>query len=801
MTILFFVLGILDLSAQDSIKSIQAVRVNNPPKINGILDDEVWKNAPVARGFVQFRPDNGAPAWQESEVRFLYDNTAFYIGAMLYDTSPDSILTGLSERDNINNADYVGIYLDPQGNGTNGYGFFVTSSGIQVDMKVDQYNEDGSWDAVWVSETSITDSGWVAEIKIPYTAIRFPNSNEQNWKINVWRNIMRHRQNTNWNFIDIEKDGLLPQSGKLLGIEGIKPPLRLSLSPYVSAYFEKNPKNEKIGTFFNGGMDIKYGLNESFTLDMTLIPDFSQVQSDDKVMNLTPYETYYSEKRPFFNEGTELFNKLDLLHSRRIGGKPVRHDDVKDNLNDKDSILFNPVETRMINATKISGRTKGGLGIGLFNAMTNESRAIVADSSGVERHIVTQPFTNYNMIVFDQDLKNNSHINFSNSNLYRPNDNYSSNVTGSELVLKDETKKYRLQTRGIISQKYNDTVESEFGHSYFLKAGKISGKFQGYISYLALSDKYDINEMGYMERNNFAEATILLQYEKNNPFWRLNSLHTQLYVYRTSLYKPSDYTSLKIEYILSVTTKKFYTAELKTSYFPDGYKDYDEPRVRGHFVNAFKKQYSVGWWVETDSRKKITLFYISGVRWWNDNGQYKHWQGASVNYRISNKLSCYYEFALEEVFKQMGWVETNEDDNNIIYFGYRNIKTITNIISTKYIFNKSSYISLYARHYNQNVKYDEQFYELETNGDLRNSIYTGNHNKSYNIFNIDMQYVWRFAPGSELSVVWKNVIERDKDIIIPKYFDNLDETINYQQTNSLSIKIIYYLDYLYFVKK
>lgn len=793
-------LGSIPVSAQDSVKSIHAVRIDNPPKMDGVLDDEVWKNVPIAKDFVQFRPNNGAPACQRSEVKFLYDNTAFYIGAMLYDTSPDSILTGLSQRDNINNADYMGIYLDPQGNGMNGYGFFVTTSGIQVDMKVDQYNEDSSWDAVWISKTSITDSGWIAEIKIPYTAIRFPNTDIQNWKINVWRNIMRHRQNTNWNFINREKDGLLPQSGKLLGIKGIKPPPRLSLSPYASSYFEKNPENKNIASKLNGGIDIKYGLNESFTLDMTLIPDFSQVQSDDKILNLTPYETYYSEKRPFFNEGTELFNKLGLFHSRRIGGNPVRHDAVNDILNDKDSIISNPSETRMINASKISGRTKNGLGIGAFNAMTREAHAIMVDSAGRERSIITQPFTNYNMLVFDQDLKNNSYFNISNTNLYRPKDKYSANVTGSELALKNKSKKFMLQTRGIVSQKYQDTCKSEFGHSYYLKAAKIYGKFQGNISYLLLSDKYDINEMGFMDRNNFKETNIFLQYEKNRPFWIINSLHTHFDIYSWSLYKPSVFTTSYGYYNITVTFKNLYTAAINASFFPAGYKDYDEPRVYGRYVNKFNKQYHIGVWVNTDSRKKLSVFYNPGIRWWNDPGHYEYWQNASINYRVSNKLSCYYELGFSEVFNEIGWVKTNDNDNNIIYFGRRHVRTVSNAISTNFIFNKSSYISLHIRHYNQNVKYNNQFYELLLNGDLASSSYSNNHNQCYNIFNIDMQYTWRFAPGSEMSVVWKNVIERDNDVLLSTYFENLDKTINYLQTNSISFKVIYYLDYLYLRK-
>ncbi len=451
--LILLMMNSMSLVAQDSTKTIKVVRTDNPPIIDGKLNDEAWKNVPVAKDFVQFSPNNGAPAWQKSEIKFLYDNTALYIGAMLYDSAPDSILTELSERDNIYNADYMGIYFDPSGTGMNGFGFFVTASGVQYDVKVDHYNEDASWDAVWQSCVSITDSGWIAEIKIPFTALRFPRTDVQNWKINIWRNIMRHRQNTNWVFVDRQKDGILNQSGKMMGVENIKPPLRLSLMPYISEYVEKNPDYKKWGSTFNGGLDLKYGINESFTLDMTMIPDFGQVQSDDRILNLSPYETYYGEKRPFFTEGTELFNKLGLFYSRRIGGTPYRHDSVVNYLKNGDTIISNPLTTRIINATKISGRTNTGLGIGFFNAITGSTYATIADSNGVERKFETQPFTNYNLIVLDQELKNNSYINLTNTTPGWKRTVIWQMLQEANWLLKNKTKTYGIQTRGVYKSK------------------------------------------------------------------------------------------------------------------------------------------------------------------------------------------------------------------------------------------------------------------------------------------------------------------------------------------------------------
>ncbi len=228
---------------------------------------------------------------------------------------------------------FIGIIIDPYQEGLNGLEFFVTASGVQGEAKSYPQgggsSEDFAWDAVWVSEVTITENGWVAELKIPYSAIRFPNEKEQTWGINFVREVKRNRDKSAWNPIDPEIQGFINQSGILKGINDIEAPLRLSVSPYVSAYYDVYSDFENDitshSTSFNGGADLKVGLNDAFTLDMTLIPDFGQVQSDNQILNLTPFETYFVEQRQFFTEGTELFNKGDLFYSRRVGSTPYNY--------------------------------------------------------------------------------------------------------------------------------------------------------------------------------------------------------------------------------------------------------------------------------------------------------------------------------------------------------------------------------------------------------------------------------------------------------------------------------------------
>jgi hypothetical protein len=264
----------------------------------------------------------------------------------------------------------------------------------------------------------------------------------QDWGFNITRRRQKTSQQVAWNPIDQNINGFLTQEGAWTGLENIKPPLRLQFSPYLSYYVNHYPLNqpgEKNWTSsLNGGMDLKYGINQAITLDMTLVPDFGQVQSDNRVLNLSPFEVRYNENRPFFTEGTELFNKGNFFYSRRIGGTPLHYGEVYNQLATGEQVIKNPSETKLINATKISGRLKNGLGIGFFNAVANSQYAVIADSKGNERKVETNPLTNYNIIVLDQSLKHNSSISFINTSVTRSGDDYDAYVTSALFDLYDK---------------------------------------------------------------------------------------------------------------------------------------------------------------------------------------------------------------------------------------------------------------------------------------------------------------------------------------------------------------------------
>jgi len=303
-----FNIDIINAQVTNDNKSLEAIRTSEPPVIDGFIDEPVWDASNIAGDFIQYSPYGGQPSKLRTEVRLLFDDEAVYIAAALYDNSPDSIYRHLGQRDNDHdlNADFFYVDISTFNDGLNGETFKVSASGVQSDMKARSSEAGGrewgrgdkSWDAVWYSSVRITDSGWVAEIKIPCSALRFPSDQVQTWGVNFWREIRRYREVSSWNYVDREAGSTFNHLGEVTNLSDIVPPIRLSFTPYVSGYIEKFD-GDKPDYTASGGVDIKYGINESFTLDATLIPDFGQVQSDDMVLNLTPYEVKYNEKRLF----------------------------------------------------------------------------------------------------------------------------------------------------------------------------------------------------------------------------------------------------------------------------------------------------------------------------------------------------------------------------------------------------------------------------------------------------------------------------------------------------------------------
>ncbi len=786
-----------------SIKSIQAIRITTPPKIDAVMNEPLWQNVPVAGNFVEYTPRNGSRPPFATEIRFAYDDVALYIFATMYDPYPDSICREMGRRDQIEElyTDYISFDILPYNDGLNMYEFKVSPAGLQNDCKYSAVGQDVTWDAVWESAASVNSDSWTTELKIPWSALRFAKTDKQVWGINMWRNLKRTQEWSTWSYVDNKTKDIFKYYGTLTGIENVNPPLRLSFSPYVTGYTEKNPVSNKWQYSLRGGMDLRYGINEAYTLDMMLIPDFGQVQSDDIILNLTPFEVRYNEKRQFFTEATELFEKCEIFYSRRVGGFPRNYYAAYDSVTDREKVISNPDQSDIINATKISGRNAKGLGVGFFNAMTSNTYAVLQNEENHStRNILTQPFTNYNVSVIDQNLKNNSYITLINTNYWQPSTNYAANVSGVESKLQNNKSTFSFLGRFNVSQKYYSGDSSGFGHQYLASISKSTGKFQYQLLRQETGATYDPNEMGFLLRNNEAINKLSLTHKIFDPVWKIRNSQTRFLAEYSTLVKPYRYTDLEFNLSNSTAFQNYWNNHIELTLRPLGTHDHYESRTWGmDYKRPFN--YEVIWDVVSDSRKKFRYENTIGFVNSPENNNFIYFIEATPRMRFTDRFMISFSLHYDKNLSDYGWVETEYDQQGDMttWFGKRDITTVSNILNVRFIFNTKMSLTFRTRHYWSKADYFE-YYTLQNEGSLSPAEYEKNPDINFNALTADLNFGWYFAPGSELNMMWKNSIYSVNDELVKNYFPDLGNTISSPQTNGFSIRFLYYIDYLY-VKK
>jgi hypothetical protein len=803
--LLFFCLSFIFSSAQNPDKKAMAMRISTSLKIDGLLNDSVWKQAQPIADFRQYIPAWGAAVTQKTEVRILYDDNAIYVGAVMYDSSPDSILKQLGSRDEVNlNTDLFAIAFDTYNDQRDAYIFQVSASGVQSDSRV----SDPTYNAVWQSAVKIIDNGWSAEFKIPYSALRFPNKDSQVWEMEILRYIRRNRETDYWALPKKGSSNPLVYFGSLNGITNIKVPMRLSFTPYLSIYAEHYPYNVKgLNNFsesFNGGMDLKYGINESFTLDMTLLPDFSQVPSDNKVKNLTAFETVYDEQRPFFNEAVDLFQLGGLFYSRRIGHTSLKHDSIENDMAANGTIIKNPDQAKLINATKVSGRNKNGLAIGFLNAVTDNTYAELEDSLGKKRKVITDPLTNYNIVVFDQSLKNGSSIYLINTNVIRDKRYDDANVTGSGLNLCDKSNTWKLSASGAVSQIYqkNDSIAGLFtntlGYQYTTGFYKTNGNFQFGLTRDGMDNRFNANDLGVTLFNNYITDNVYVDYNIYEPFWNLLNMYNNLTYYHSVNFLTGKLSQDEIKYNHNGTFKNYFTYWFGIYGALADINDYYEPRTAGrYFIQPPYTGGEIG--CSSDYRKAFAFDFESYII--NVKGFANIEYGINIRpiLRVSDKFNFNHRVEIYLQNNSVGYAALDSSGN--IIFGNRDLFNVINTFTGEYMFKNDLSLSLHLRHYWSKGKYDKYF-ALSNDGHLLGDpSYITNNNFNYNAFNIDLDFNWQFAPGSSISIVYKNAILKQEKEILYNYFYDVKNTLESPQTNSISLKILYYIDYLNLRKK
>jgi hypothetical protein len=795
--LLFIVILFFSVVGHSQKKSLQTKFTSENIVIDGRFDERIWQSCPIATNFVMYRPDNGKAISENkrTEVKIAFDNDAIYVAALLYDDEPSKILKEITKRDVFGTSDLFGVFINGNNDGQQNFQFIVSAADGQADyVTTDASGDDYSWDAIWKSKAIITAFGWAVEMRIPYAALRFSDENKQTWGLNFWREIQRDRQQYSWNFIDSTIGTFTQQNGTLEGIENIKPPTRLFLLPYSSFYTNASKGQKTYGTL-KGGLDLKYGINDAFTLDMILIPDFGQTKYDNQILNLGPFEQQFNENRAFFTEGTDLFSKGNLVYSRRIGGNPSRTPKVSTN----EQVIDNPSSVNLINAFKVSGRTKGGLGIGILNAVTERTYAIIQNAESKEiRREELEPLSNYSVMVLDQRFRKNSSISFVNTNVTR-NGNFRDGIV-SALVWDLNTLKNTYNLSGNIKYSFINELQDKKGTATSLSFGETSGKYRFNLGAEMVSKDFDNNDLGINFETNYYTLSGSASYRILNPTKYFNTFRTNINVYTQFQKETGKIQANNINLDISSNNKQNHYFGLQINASPLESFDYYEPRTENRFL-IFPNKYGGSFYFSSNYNNKFAVDIRPSVTILSEAGRNSFGFYLSPRYRFNDKFSLLYNFDFSRRNNNKGYIISIDDDLNsatpaTILFANRNVITYSNSLSGKYSINSRMTFNLAVRHYWSYAE-NKNFLSLEQNGRLADyTNYNTNKNSSFNSWNADLSYSWWFAPGSEISILYRNNAANFQREINKDFGEKVTSLLtNDQLKHVFSISIRYFIDY------
>ncbi|WP_299367168.1 DUF5916 domain-containing protein [Winogradskyella sp.] len=808
LTFLSFCYVLIFSAQNDSIpipdkKILNIERTNQKPKIDGILDEDIWQNADIATDFIQFRPEigNTLPEEKRTEVKMTYDDKAIYVAAYLYD-DPELIMKQLVNRDNFGQTDFFAVVINPNNDAQNDTQFFVFSSGQQADAIANpSIGEDFSWNAVWQSAVTIHNDGWSLEIEIPYRTLRFAEEENPIWGLQFHRQFRRDRAQYTWNPIDPTKGNIGLYHGELHGLNGLKPPTRLIFYPFTTGILDSFDGETE--TTLRLGMDVKYGITDNFTLDATLIPDFSQAGFDNLVLNLGPFEQTFAEQRQFFTEGVDLFSKGGLFFSRRVGSAPTGELDLAD---DEEAEV--PDEVKVLNAVKVSGRTKDGWGLGLFNAITEKTFATITDTiTGQSRQEVVEPFANYNILVVDKQFGGNSAISLINTNVMREGEFRDGNATALVANLVNKKNTYRLDTELRMSNVNYQNEPSETGFSSFLFVGKVAGNFRYSFDHRFADTKYEINDLGLNFRNNRNDFGIDFSYQTFEPSGKLNSYRFNFFSNYRRLVDPNTFSNFNFGGGYRAFTRKLDAYGFRLFIEPGKQYDFFESRDGRPFI--FENFVSTGGWVSSNYNRVFAIDARANIGTLFEDGRdfFTYDFNIEPRVRVSDKLLLIYGFSFDYTNGDRGYATSEEiqlfggETEEIPILGERNRQIVTNTLSGNYTFNPFHTLGLTFRHYWDTVNYDNELFTLLDNGRLTTADgYTidtveDNPNINFSTWNIDLSYSWQFAPGSFLTALYRNQIFSNDENSEDGFTESLDLLFQQPMQNIFSLRLQFFIDY------
>lgn len=828
-------------------KIYYATRTELKPRIDGELDDLCWEEIGTWQGdFIQQQPNQAKEPSQQTKLKILYDDTYLYMGIICYDDEPEKIRSILGRRDE-NMGDMAGIALDSYFDKQSAFEFNVTAAGQKVDlMHLGEYGWDFNWDAVWDGKASVGDSAWYVEMRVPFSQLRYANKEEHIWGMHVWRWIDRLKEEDQWKLIPVDAPAMVYIFGELHGIKDIPYKRNFELLPYAkSKYVSGAEKNPTAGF----GLDGKIGVTSDFTLDYTINPDFGQVEADPSVLNLTSYEVFYDEKRPFFLEGNSILEYeagSDLLfYSRRIGAAPGYYPDYG-----MDETLTMPDQTSILNALKLTGKNRSGLSLGVINSMTARENAIIT-SDNQERKEAVEPFTNFFIGRVKQDFNNGSTVlggmvtstirNIKDAHLeYLPESSlvsgldfqhnwlnrkyfvdfkgFYSKVSGSEeaisLLQLDSRHYFQRSDAGHLS--FNENLTSMQGWGGELKGGKRSGKFRLVGSLDWRSPGVELNDVGYLRQADYVTQKLSSVYWVSKPKGILNSYYFELDQRQNWSYGGENLGGDLMGHV-RLQFKNLWKLDLvadRSFYEVDTRKLWGGPSLR------IDGEISGEVFLQTNSSKD--LFFAGGVELMKNDDKvssgnyytfYVQWQiGSRFTLSSMNKLNV-----VTDNNQYVTRTILNDATNYIV--GKIDRKTISSTLRAEFFVTPELSFQYYGNPYASVGKYsdyrivadskstniDQRFLPLFVrNFDSGESwLYTATDNPVLNLssrnpdfnfqeFRSNFVARWEYKTGSTIYFVWTNTRSRYEQFYEPSVFQSLKGLNKVTAENAFMLKVSFW---------
>ena len=829
--------------------------IQSLPKI-----DDCWlKDGEWTGNFVQQQPLEGAPPTQNTEFKILFDNEYLYVGMRAYETEPDKINFRPAKRDDFA-GDMMGIAFDSYNDQRTSFEFDLTVSGGKIDLMLLNDELDMAWNAVWEGKSALEDSAWTGEMKIPLSQLRYSRENEQVWGLHAWRWVSRNHEESNWVLLPRDSPARLSEFGRLTGLTGLKRSRRLELMPYALTSWtrsEKEPGNPFVkGNDYglSGGLDGKFGITSNFTMDVTVNPDFGQVEADPSVLNLTAYETFFEEKRPFFLEGR---NILDfrighdmLFYSRRIGSRPGYYPEIDD-----DEFAYVPENTRILSAVKVTGKNQNGLSVGIMQSTTAREFAEIKSADGEMTRETAEPLTSYFVSRIQKDMNDantilggiftstnrkldEDHLDFMNKGAYTggldfihqwKNKTYFvtlesviSHVTGDEKAITElQQSSVRYLQRPDFKHLGVDTTRTSLtGTGIDFDIGKAgNGRWRYRLSVDYKSPQLELNDIGYNHMADLISQSAFLEYIINDPFSIFRTLSLSLrqgnYWNLGGYYMSSDFNASVLAQYENLWRSGYQVRR--------EFEGLDSRKLRGGpaFMDAGSWNQEVTFL--TDYSKKVAFRLNLETKSSDDKISKQHVMSPGVTVKMGNNIELSSTLMYDMEKENLQFVDIIEEGDDYRYImAYLDRKTMSLTLRADYGITPDLTIQYYGSPYISSGQYSDFKHitdsragdyfdryhsytgdEISYNGD-DNMYYideTQNGTADYSFENPDFNFRqfrsnlvarWEYRPGSVLYLVWTHSRTSYENETNPSFAYNFNNLWDVYPTNVFLVKLNYW---------